>query len=278
MRPRSFEPGDDLKGRCIIFSIYWGLFMARLYMSPHNYCCGDKTWSCRAAMWNTGYPGTQKLGLSAQSHSCSRTHTSWTWCAPLELCYSDGGQGSCKFLRLTCPSYTLTHSESRGSLHPFTLLFTWMWSQLGDKWAGDRKLKGKKGWVRDLPILGSFSAFCSDSFPHPECQNLKGLVHLSAKTLGLDWWSFHDIWMDLQAWRDSGEAWMEHGLDFKGCEYLEAPRVQVSSRHRQMQASLCLTSKAGVLSAFLPPPYSSFCLFIPPAIYFFHLLYPRHTG
>ena len=25
----------------------------------------------------------------------------------------------------------------------------------------------EKGMSRDLPILGSFSAFCSDSFPHP---------------------------------------------------------------------------------------------------------------
>ena len=89
---------------------------------------------------------------------------------------------------------------------------------------------------------------------------------------GTDWWSFHDILDGSPGmegfWWGLDEAWTQTG---KAVSILEAPRVQVSSRHRQMQASLCLTSKAGVLSAFLPPPYSSFCLFIPPAIYFFHL-------
>ena len=41
---------------------------------------------------------------------------------------------------------------------------------------------------------------------------MKGLDHLSAKTLGLTSGHLMTFQMDLQAWRDSGEAWMKHGL------------------------------------------------------------------
>ena len=67
---------------------------------------------------------------------------------------------------------------------------------------------------------------------------------------------------------------------------LEGARVQVSSRQKQMQASLCLASCAAVLSAFLFPPHSSFsfsfCLYIPPAIIYPSICIPgtqaRDTG
>ena len=90
---------------------------------PHNYWCKDKCDDARASMWNTGYPDTQKEGLSAQAHSYSSTHNSWTWCAPLELCSSSGGQGPCKSLRLTCPFHTSpaptppTHTHTHTHTH-----------------------------------------------------------------------------------------------------------------------------------------------------------------
>ena len=145
MRPRDFGPGEDLRGVNIIFFHLLRAFYGPSCMYlPHNYWCGDKRDDARASMWNTGYLGTQKEGLSAQAHSWSNTYNSWMWCALIELCYSGGGQGSRKLLRLTCPFHTHTHSESRGSLPPSTLLFPWMWYHLGDKWTGDRKLKGKE--------------------------------------------------------------------------------------------------------------------------------------
>ena len=78
---------------------------------PHNYWCEDKCDDARASMWNTGYPDTQKEGLSAQAHSYSSTHNSCTRCALLELCYFVGGKGSCKSLWLTCPFHTNTNIQ-----------------------------------------------------------------------------------------------------------------------------------------------------------------------
>lgn len=59
---------------------------------------------------------------------------------------------------------------------------------------------------RDLTILGSFSAFCSDSFPHPGMPRSERLEHLSAKILGLTGGHLMIFGMDLQAWRYSGKA------------------------------------------------------------------------
>ena len=51
---------------------------------------------------------------------------------------------------------------------------------------------------KHLPILGSFPAFCSDSFPHPR-DALKGLEHLFPMTLGLTGGHLMTFWMDLKA-------------------------------------------------------------------------------
>ena len=112
---------------CIIFSIYWGLFLGQavcvslINTDMRKYVM--MPWNLKG---NTGYPDTQKYGLSAQAHSCSSTHSLWNRCAPLELCYFAGCQGSHKSLRLTCLFHTHTHTHTfreQGSLPPSTLLF-----------------------------------------------------------------------------------------------------------------------------------------------------------
>ena len=120
-------------------------------------------------MWNTGYSGTQKEGLSAQAHSWSNTYNSWTWCALIELCYFVGGQGSRKLLRLTCLLHTHTHTHIQKAGHP-CLLLLFLFLECGITLEINERVTGSlqaKRISRDLPILGSFSAFCSDSFPHP---------------------------------------------------------------------------------------------------------------
>ena len=175
-------------------------------------------------MWNTGYPGTQKLGLSAQSHSCSRTHTSWTWCAPLELCYSDGGQGSCKFLRLTCPFHTLTHIQRAGG--PCILLLSFLLEcglnlEINEWVTGNLK---EKSMSKDLPILGSFSAFCSDSFPHPwNAKTWKAWCTFLPRLW--DWLvviSWHSGWISRHGGILVRLGWSMDS-DWKGCEYLGSP-------------------------------------------------------
>ena len=47
-RLRHFEPGEDLRGVCIIFPIYWGLSMGQAYVSPSQILI------CRKMRWCKG--------------------------------------------------------------------------------------------------------------------------------------------------------------------------------------------------------------------------------
>ena len=122
---------------------------------------------------------------------------------------------------------------------------------------------------RGLPILGSFSTFRSGSLPTPGMPRLERHGAPFCQDFGSDWWSSHDIqdgspgtegfwWSLQQGWTQTGEA----------VSIVEGPRAQVSSRHKQMQASLPCFLCWCPLS--LPPPspflFVFLCLYIPPVI------------
>ena len=115
----------------------------------------------------------------------------------------------------------------------------------------------KKGWVGAYPYWVPFLLFVLVLSPTPGMPRLERHGAPFCQDFGSDWWSSHVIkdgspgiqgfWWGLQqGWTQTGEA----------VNILEGPRAQVSSRHKQMQASLCLASCAGVLSASLLPLHS----------------------
>ena len=130
----------------------------------------------------------------------------------------------------------------------------------------------KKGWVGAYPYWVPFLLFVLVLSPTPGMPRLERHGAPFCQDFGSDWWSSHVIkdgspgiqgfWWGLQqGWTQTGEA----------VNILEGPRAQVSSRHKQMQASLCLASCAGVLSAFLLSP---FFFFFSVSISLQRLIYP----
>lgn len=85
-----------------------------------------------------------------------------------------------------------THSENTGSLPASLLLSPWSWSHIEDKLVVDRKLIGKR-MSKNLPILGSFSAFLLIHFPTPAMPRLETLGAPFCQEFGTDWWSSCDI-------------------------------------------------------------------------------------
>ena len=159
---------------CIIFSIYWGLFLGQavcvslINTDMRKYVM--MPWNLKG---NTGYPDTQKYGLSAQAHSCSSTHSLWNRCAPLELCYFAGCQGSHKSLRLTCLFHTHTHTHTHiqragvtaSFYSPFSLNVVSPWREMSG-WQEDYR---NKGWVGTCPFRVPFLLFVLS--PLQECQD-----------------------------------------------------------------------------------------------------------
>ena len=137
----------------------------------------------------------------------------------------------------------------------------------------------RTGTVGTCPFWVPFLLFVLILFPTEGMPRHERPRPPFCQDFGIDWWSSHDIWDGSPGtevfWWCLEEGWTQTG---KAVSILEAPRAQVSSRQRQMQASLCLASSTGVVSAFLLPPHSFFCHYIPPAISFSISLYPRDTG
>ena len=145
---------------------------------------------------------------------------------------------------------------------PFSLnvVPTWRWM------TGWQESYRKKGWVGAYPYWVPFLLFVLILFPTEGMPRHERPRPPFCQDFGIDWWSSHDIWDGSPGtevfWWCLEEGWTQTG---KAVSILEAPRAQVSSRHKQMQASLCLASCAGVLSAFLLSPFFFF---------FFLFLYP----
>ena len=126
----------------------------------------------------------------------------------------------------------------------------------------------KKGWVGTCPFWIPSLLFVLILFPTLGTPRLERLGAPFFQEFGSDWWSSHDILDGYPGtkgfWWGLEEGWTQTG---KTVSILEDLGAQVSSRQRQMQASLCLTSSTGVLSAFLPPPHSYFSVSLQRSIF-----------